>query len=315
MSIKFHLPDFSVHYQFNRIFISMLEHCPEYFHDGLKIASVYGTFPQSLWNGGRTVLGMCDKEFVKKVIAEFDRIGVPMRFTFTNPMITEEHLDDEFCNFILKAANNGINGVIVVSPILEKYIRENYPDYKITSSTCKRITDLNRLNEEMSSDYDIVVLDYDFNNKFDILQQVKNKEKCEILVNACCIPACPNRVTHYREIGTTQIAYCDHLKKNPKKPFNPKDYNLNDDRHLSCPAMNYDAVDIRNLSVHVTPEDILEKYVPMGFNQFKIEGRTATMFNLIENYIYYMIKPGFKDKARLALLSNLKNNNLIKTIF
>lgn len=79
--------------------------------------------------------------------------------------------------------------------------------------------------------------------------------------------------------------------------------------------MDYDAVDVRSLSTHISPEDILNKYIPMGFNQFKIEGRTATMFNLIEFYLYYMIKPEYKDKARLALLNNLVNNNLINTNF
>lgn len=77
------------------------------------------------------MLGVCDKNYVKTVVNNFDKIGIPLRFTFSNPMITEEHLDDEFCNFILKTAENGKNGVIVVSPILEKYIRETYPGYKI----------------------------------------------------------------------------------------------------------------------------------------------------------------------------------------
>lgn len=314
MSIKFHLPDFAVRYHFNRIFLSMLEHCPQYFYDGVEIASVYGCFPQSLWNGGRTMPGVCDKSFVKKVVREFNKLGIPLRFTFTNPMITEEHLNDDFCNFVLRTAENGKNGVIVVSPILEQYIRDKYPGYKITSSTCKRITDINNLNSELDKNYDIVVLDYDFNNKFDMLEKVQNKEKCEILVNACCIPGCKNRVEHYREIGLSQIAYCDHLKKYPNKPFNPKDYNLKVS-NLSCPSMDYDAVDVRSLSTHISPEDILNKYVPMGFNQFKIEGRTANMFNLVEFYLYYMIKPEYKDKARLALLNNLVNNNLINTSF
>lgn len=159
MSIKFHLPDFAVRYHFNRIFLSMLEHCPQYFYDGVEIASVYGCFPQSLWNGGRTMPGVCDKSFVKKVVREFNKLGIPLRFTFTNPMITEEHLNDDFCNFVLRTAENGKNGVIVVSSILEQYIRDKYPGYKITSSTCKRITDINNLNSELDKNYDIVVLD------------------------------------------------------------------------------------------------------------------------------------------------------------
>ena len=58
MSIKFHLPDFAVHYRFNRVFLAMMKNCPEYFYDDIKIGSIYGTFPQSLWNGGRLMAGM-----------------------------------------------------------------------------------------------------------------------------------------------------------------------------------------------------------------------------------------------------------------
>ena len=110
----------------------------------------------------------------------------------------------------------------------------------------------------------------------------------------------------------TQIAFCNHLKRNPGKPFRPEDYKAKDNAKMNCPYMNYDAVDVRQLSTHVTPDDIYNKYIPMGFNQFKIEGRTANIFNLIEYYLYYMIKPEFKDKARLALCINLMNNGIIK---
>lgn len=312
MSVKFHLPDFAVHYRFNMVFLSMYKNCPQFFYDGVEIASVYGTFPQSMWNGGRTISGICDKSYVKSVVRAFDKMGIPLRFTFSNPLITEEHLDDEFCNFVLKTAQNGRNGVIVVSPVLEEYIRKNYPEYKITSSTCKRIRGIDGLNAELEKDYDIVVLDYDFNNKFDLLEQVNHKEKCEILVNACCRPECPNRVQHYHDIGLSQIAYCRHLKKHPNKPFRPEDYGISVDANINCPYMNYDAVDIRKHSTHISPEAIYEKYVPMGFSQFKIEGRTLNIFQLIENYIYYMIKPEFKDKARLALEMNLMNNGVLK---
>ena len=76
--------------------------------------------------------------------------------------------------------------------------------------------------------------------------------------------------------------------------------------------MYYDAVDVRQHSTHITPEDIYNKYVPMGFRQFKIEGRTANIFNLMEYYLYYMVKPEYKDKARLALCMNLNNINVLE---
>lgn len=312
MSIKFHLPDFAVHYRFNRVFLAMMKNCPEYFYDDIEIGSIYGTFPQSLWNGGRLMAGICDRSYVRTVVKTFNDMGIPLRFTFSNPVITEHDLKDDFCNFILRTAHNGMNGVIVVSPILEQYIRENYPKYKITSSTCKRITDINKLNEESDKDYDIVVLDYDFNNKFDLLEQVKNKEKCEILINACCQPNCPNRVKHYHDIGRTQKALCEHIRKKPNKPFRASDYGIDDEYIQKCPYMYYDAVDVRQHSTHITSEDIYNKYVPMGFRQFKIEGRTANIFNLMEYYLYYMVKPEYKDKARLALCMNLNNINVLE---
>lgn len=309
MQVKFHLPDFASQFKFNLVFATMLKNCPQYFREGVEIASIYGTFPQSLWNGGRTVPGMCNTDFAGAVIRTFNKNGIPLRFTFTNPMIEEKHLSDKFCNDIMKIANNGMNEVIVNSPLLEDYIRKTYPDYKLTSSTCKRITEPDRLMEEMEKDYSIVVLDYDFNNKFDILEKLPHKERMEILVNACCDPACPRRTEHYRILGMQQIALCEHLSKNTKERFNLRDYGVPD---MTCKCADRTIFDIKGLSTHISPDAIWEKYVPMGFSQFKIEGRTTTRLNMLETYLHYMIKPEHKDEVRFMLLYNLEKNGVIR---
>lgn len=310
MKVKFHLPDFSVHFKLNMVFAAMVKSCPQYFREGVEIASVYGAFPQSLWNGGRTNSGVCEKSFVRSVLKSFNNEGIPLRFTFTNPMLEEKHLSDPFCNSVLKMANNGLNEVIINSPLLEEYIRKNYPKYKLTSSTCKRITDIEKLKEELEKDYSIVVLDYDLNNKFDLLEQVPHKEKCELLVNACCDPGCKRRTEHYKNLGIQQIIVCDHIAKNPNKPLNPKNYP--DMPATDCSCADRSIFEIKHLSTHITPDDIWEKYVPMGFNQFKIEGRTSTKLNLIETYMYYMIKPECRDEARFWLLYNLEEYGVVK---
>ena len=99
-----------------------------------------------------------------EILRQFNGRGIPCRFTFTNPLITEEHLNDKFCNDVMRMADNGLNEVIVNSPILEEYIREKYPSYKITSSTCKQIEDFDALSAELDKDYSLVVLDYNWNN-------------------------------------------------------------------------------------------------------------------------------------------------------
>lgn len=301
MKARFHLPSFSGQFQLNLLFVELLKRHPEFFREGVKIASVYGVFPPCLWNGGRSQGGYADKTFMKTVIREFNKRGIPLRFTFTNLMLEKKHLSDERCNAMLRLAGNGQNGVIVASPLLESYLRREYPEFKLTSSTCKRLNTEEGLRAELEKDYHIVVADYDLNNRFDILERLPRKQDVELLVNACCEPECPNRTQHYQDIGMQQIAFCEHIKKTPQIPFDLAKY---DPHHLSgCPYSKRNIFAIKNLKTHISPEAIWDKYIPMGFEQFKIEGRTASVPNLIETYMYYMAKPETRDEARFTLLS------------
>ena len=305
MRVRFHLPDFSGNFKLNLLFAEMLSHKPEFFREGVEIASFYGVFPPSIWNGGRNQSGVVDKTFVKSVIKAFNERGIPLRFTFTNPVLEKKHLSDSFCNMVMAMADNGLNEAIVMSPLLEDYIRRNYPKYKLTSSTCKRITDPEKLKEELEKDYSIVVVDYDFNNNFEVLEKLPRKKDCELLVNACCEPDCPRRALHYQIIGVQQIAYNEHLKKYPNVPFIADKYDTENFR--DCPFAQRGLYDIKNLRTHISPDDIWEKYVPMGFEQFKIEGRTASPLNVLETYMYYMAKPEYRDEARFTLLKTMEN--------
>lgn len=41
----------------------------------------------------------------------------------------------------------------------------------------------------------------------------------------------------------------------------------------------------------------------MGFNNFKIEGRVLSKPNVIESYVYYLVKPEYRDRVRLDMLT------------
>ena len=297
MSIRFHLPSFTQHYSLNKLMIEMLRDHPEYFIDGLEIASVFGGFDGSIWNGGRGVGGMFDRRLTERVIKTFDELKVPIRFTFTNPLITEEHLSDPNCNEILKMADNGINQVIVMSEMLENYIRENYPNYKITSSTCKEIRDMDGVNAELEKPYNLVVLDYNWNNRFDELEKIKDKGRCEILVNALCQPNCPRRGEHYKAIGKVQIDRCNAGYSAVGGQLKFKDF--------ECPFMTRSIYDITDLPTFISPEAIREKYLPMGFKEFKLEGRSAADIDILETYMYYCARPETRDKVRFEMLKKL----------
>lgn len=292
MEIKFHIPDFVNHFRLNLTLAEYMKRSPQAFRDNVKIGSVYGIFPSMLWNGGRFFMGECDPRIMREIINQLNSRGIPIRFTLTNPLIKMEHLSDPLCNAVLKAADNGLNEAIVFSPLLEDYIRENFPDMPITSSTCKQIEDYDELCAEMEKDYSLVVLDYNFNNDFEVLEKLPHKEKAELLINPCCTPHCTRRGDHYRYIGQSQIDLIEHMKKGMRYTHEP----------YCCACMNKTLYQSVDSPVHISPEDIYEKYVPMGFCNFKIEGRSVPDVNLLENYVYYMVKPEHRDEARLDML-------------
>lgn len=306
MSVKFHLPDFTRHFYLNLLLKKLMEQNPDAFYPDVTIGSMYGEFPSSLWNGGRTFGGQYREQDMRFIISELGKNGISLRYTFTNPLLTEAHLHDAHCNRCLSLAErtDRTNGVILTSPLLEAYIREQYPYYRIISSTCKQITDFDALCEELEK-YDWVVLDYNLNNNWELLSRLPHKEKCELLVNAVCPPDCKRRTAHYEYLARTQIAYTEHLKKyGPGVPFKKTE-------SFSCPHQGAMIYQTTEYTSHIKPQDIYEKYVPMGFENFKIEGRSGNLLNVMETYLYYMVRPEYRDSIRMTYLLSLQQNEII----
>lgn len=195
---------------------------------GLKIKplinTVYDSGNDFLWSGGRwlaTNLFTFEQPTVEKIIAsakKYNKLGIGFSFIFTNYFITEDMLDDDKCNTILKECQNDINSVTVSSPLLAKYIRETYPKYIIYySATNNAITadEINKLCEDEL--YDIVVPGADMSRNFEELSKIKYKDKVELIIDEHCYSDCPYRMDHYSRISQAII---DHNTKGEEIPFN-----------------------------------------------------------------------------------------------
>lgn len=303
--VRFHLPGLRYNYPLNMFWINLLKQYPEYFREGVEIASIFGCFPFSIWNGGRLITGdQCDSAFVTNVIKNINATGVPIRYTFTNPLLGKDDLNDPFCNFCMDAANNGMNEVIIMSPVLEEYLREKYPSYKYNSSTCKEIKNAQDLQEELNKNYQYVVLDYNLNGHWELIDGLENLEKLEVLVNALCVPNCKRRGEHYRQIAKDQKIMQQNRKVPPEQRIKLKPWYC-EYGEKNC------LYTIQDYPTFISVDAIWNEYLPRGINNFKIEGRTASLFSLIETYCYYMIKPEYVGPARLLLLKNLENMKVI----
>lgn len=285
--INFYIPDFYYKNELNILLIRLIKEHPECFYNNIKIGAIYGSFPGAIWNGGRVVLGIALQEKIEELVKIYNDLNVPIRFTFTNCLIEKEHLNDTYCNMILKIADNGKNEILVNSPVLEDYIRDKYPNYKILLSTTRCERDVNKIND-FSEKYHLVVPDYRDNNNFDFLKQLKHKDKIELLVNAYCDPECKIRAKHYELISKDQLNFTGNNSKN-----------------MGCGTGNKSFYDILNQSTTITDEDLYTRYVPFGFNNFKIEGRTLHNLDIIESYIYYLVPPDRKEQVRYFLIKSL----------
>ena len=306
LPVRFHLPGLRYNFPLNMMWVSLMETHPEYFRENIEIGSFFGVFPTALWNGGRLTptYDQCDAGFVKSVIKAINDKGIPIRYTFTNPLLEEDDCYDPYCNFLMEAANNGMNEVMVFSPILEEYLREKYPNFAYNSSTCKEIKDVDELNKEMEKPYKYVVLDYNLNNHWELLDGLKHKEKLEVLINTLCEPGCKRRGEHYKQIARDQRQVLEN-RKLPKEEQVPI-------KQWHCDYGEYNCVHtIQDYPTFIPPEDIWGKYVPAGINNFKIEGRTANLFSLIDTYCFFMLKPECVGEARLLLINNLKAQHVI----
>lgn len=288
--IYFHLPNFygKDYVQLHLNLLNIIENHKDYLiYPDVQIGSIYGCFPSQKWNGGRLVLGeQTQEKSIIGLIDFFESKKIPMRFTYTNSMLTEEDLDDEYCNFITSYAENKGNEILINSPILEQYLRNKYPGYKYILSTTKCILDKNEIIKQ-SNYYDISVLDFRLNNNYDFLKSLRNPERYEFLLNSCCNPECKVRKEHYDEISLWQLN-------------KPKITNFSEKCFIVASLK-----EILKYHSTITKKQLYDFFIQNNFQHFKIESRNSSINYLIEIYLYYLIKKSFYQEANKILLSNI----------
>lgn len=274
----YHLPGLFEFYEFYKVFLPLFYEKREYFYDDVVISSVYGAPEDCIWGGGRFGYGDTD---AKEVRDFFNGFGISARLCFSNSLLKEEHLSDKRCNRLCEVFENSKgtqNGVIIHSDLLLDYLRKNYPGLYLVSSTTKVITDFENFREELNRDeFQYVVPDFRINNQFDKLYTLSEKEKAkvEFLCNEGCFVGCADRQACYENVSRKMLdANCpDHICK---APFAKEGYLFS--RAMKSPAF-------------IGIDGIRENYLPMGFSNFKIEGRNLGSALLLEFLLYYLAKP------------------------
>lgn len=281
-TIYFSIPDFYNLYNLNMNLVRLMSDYPGWFRDNVKIDSMYGTFPGCIWNSGRGQFGQAPLENIVQTVGSINKLGISVRYTFTNGLITGRHFKDYYGNMILQATDSGMNGINVAVDSFADYLQMNYPNYYLLWSTTKGANTVEEINE-LSKDR-LTVPPYTMNNT-DAVVKFEHPENIELLCCEACIDNCPNRAAHYEDIAKGQMLL---PSKGFKCPHNCEMYYYHD----IVPGRKH----------HITIESIEEDYLPIGINKFKISGRNDNVINVIERYVEYLPKPEHKDQVRNHLL-------------
>lgn len=281
----YHLPGLFEFYELYRRFLPLFYEHRECFYEWCDIGSIYGAPPDCIWGGGRIETEACKTDDVLSLVHEY---GISARLTFSNSLINKEHLADRQCNelcSVFEKYGEIKNGVIIHSDLLMYYIKENYPELYFVSSTTKVLTDFSQfLHEVNRDDFLYVVPDFRLNKAFEKLNQMseKQKKKAEFLCNECCSFVCKDRKSCYEAVsrinlGETEIEYrCT-------SPGAKDGYSFS--KAMTNPAF-------------ISVRDIKDTYLPMGFSDFKIEGRGLGSALVLEFLLYYMTKPEYHIYVR-----------------
>ncbi len=281
----YHLPGLFEFYELYRVFLPLFRKHRDYFYDWCEIGSVYGAPADCIWGGGRVGFGEHDP---KEALALAREYGISARLTFSNSLLREEHLRDRKCNALcaLLEEEGGVqNGVIVHSELLLDYLKRQYPGLYFVSSTTKVLTEFQQFRREVErEDFRYVVPDFRLNKAFEQLETLpqEQKDKVEFLCNECCWVGCADRKRCYETVSRKNLGE-------------------------SCPEHRCAAPDAQGgyrfskamrSPAFIGAEDVRQVYLPMGFSNFKIEGRGLGSALILEFLLHYMTKPEHQLQVR-----------------
>jgi len=217
--------------------------------------------------------------------------GISPRLTFSNLCLREEHLQDKRCTALcglFAEAEDVRTGIILSSDLLLRYLRERLPQFYFVSSTTKVLTRFSELEAELlREDFSYVVPDFRLNKEYDALQQLSPalKAKTEFLVNECCDFHCRSRRRCYENVSRKCLGedVPDHRCTAPGGSLGYR---------FSAAMRNPGFIGLA---------DIQSRYLPLGFSNFKIEGRGLGSAVVLEFLLYYLTKPEYQLQVREAI--------------
>ena len=125
-------------------------------------------------------------------ISDLHLNGIGYRMPLTNHYVTID--DYEKSRFFLDKFYHPLNSVICVNDDLARWVRRDYPKFKIEASVIKNLNTLDKVKKALEL-YDSVVPPINMNDDKDFLESLP-KDSIRLFVNAFCAYKCPAKICY-----------------------------------------------------------------------------------------------------------------------
>ncbi|MDJ0711202.1 MAG: hypothetical protein QNJ14_12460 [Woeseiaceae bacterium] len=201
-----------------------------------EIDSLFGFAERSTLYGGRAFVR---RELSDRDVMQLNNAGIGVRLPLSNHYVDAREYEENLP--LLDKYHRSGNSVICTNDDLARWVRRDFPDYRLDASVIKNI-DSNAKIEQAMDLYDSIVLPMIVNEDLDFLEQIHDKDKITLFANAGCALTCPSK-----------ICYVSISKANK-----------GDGAEFRC------SQSLKEREMHGMVDFPLEPYIELGFHRFKL---------------------------------------------
>lgn len=164
--------------------------------DASQVESVFGFVDTRVpLYGGR--IYRPDQALRVQHLAEMTEMGIGLSLPMTNHYFDRAAYEASLP--VLAAHHRRGNSVIVVEDEFARQLRQDFPLYTRKASVIKRLNKLEKFVPAFDL-YDVVVLPMDWNDDFELLRSLEQKDRVQIFANVSCAYTCPAKIC-YRSVS------------------------------------------------------------------------------------------------------------------
>lgn len=155
-----------------------------------EIDSLFGFVERSTLYGGRQ---FNTRELSNRDVIQLNNAGIGIRLPMTNHNVERDEY--EINKELLQKYHREGNSIIVTNDILAKWIRQDFPNYRLDASVIKNIKTYRKIDKATEL-YDSVVLPMQLNEDLEFLAKIELKDKITLFANAGCALTCPSKLCY-----------------------------------------------------------------------------------------------------------------------